>query len=153
MTDSKRILIVDDNFEVALFLRSTVEVIWPDYQVVNVPSAEAGMLEVHRSGVDLVITDLLLPGIDGVEFIDQIHGAAPDTPIIVITGEPSPKLHEQARSRKLAGFFLNCLRAGLLPGRPFGADKSTKPSGEHRWQASDLGGRRLCYAYAAAGVR
>jgi hypothetical protein len=39
MTDRKRILIIDDNFEIALFLRTTLEIIWPTHQVINVPSA------------------------------------------------------------------------------------------------------------------
>ena len=38
MADQKRILIVDDNFEVALFLRTTLEIVWPDFEVINVPS-------------------------------------------------------------------------------------------------------------------
>jgi DNA-binding NarL/FixJ family response regulator len=105
MADKRRILIVDDDFEIALFLRTTLEIMWPDYDVVNVPSAEEGMLE-SRQGIDLVITDLNLPGMSGFNFISWLRRTAPETPIILITGERSPKLREEAMSLGLAGFFL-----------------------------------------------
>ncbi len=105
MADKKKILIVDDDFEIALFLRTTLEIMWPDYDVVNVPSAEEGMLE-SRQGIDLVITDLNLPGMSGFNFVSWLRRTTPDTPIILITGERSPKLREEAMSLGLAGFFL-----------------------------------------------
>lgn len=106
MTDVKRILIVEDDFEVALFLRAALEVTGSGHEVLTVPSGEEAMLVVRRSGADLIITDLKLPGIDGLEFIDQVHRAAPDTPIVAITGELSPRLHEKVRSLELDAFFL-----------------------------------------------
>lgn len=109
MADQKRILIVDDNFEVALFLRTTLEIVWPDFEVINVPSGEEGLLEVGQDEVDLVISDLVLPGIDGLEFIERVRHLSPDTPIIIITGENSPALHRRARSLKPDGFYLKPL--------------------------------------------
>ena len=72
MTEKKKILIVDDDFEIALFLRSTLEIMLPDYEVVNAPSAEEGMLETLQ-GVDLVISDLNLPGMSGFDFIHRVR--------------------------------------------------------------------------------
>jgi DNA-binding NarL/FixJ family response regulator len=109
MADRKRILIIDDNFEIALFLRTTLEIIWPAHEVINVPSGEEGLLEVRRGRPDVVILDLKLPGIQGLEFVDKIERLAPGTPIIVITGERSPELHQQVRARGVAGFFLKPL--------------------------------------------
>jgi DNA-binding NarL/FixJ family response regulator len=109
MTDRKRILIIDDNFEIALFLRTTLEIIWPTHQIINVPSGEEGLLEVRRAPADVIILDLKLPGIHGLEFIEKINALAPETPIIVITGERSPELHQQVRALGVAGFFLKPL--------------------------------------------
>jgi DNA-binding response OmpR family regulator len=113
MADQKRILIIDDNFQVALFLRTSLEIIWPSFSIVNVPSAEEGILEMRR-GVDLVIVDLKLPGMQGTEFIQRIQRTTPETPIIVITGEGDPQLHRQVRSLNLAGFFLKPLEVDEL---------------------------------------
>lgn len=105
MANHKKILIVDDDFETALFLRTTLEIILPDYNVVNVPSGEEGMLQSTR-GVDLVITDLNLPDLSGFSFISWLRHTVPDTPIILVTGERSPQLHEEARSLGITGSFL-----------------------------------------------
>jgi len=105
MADEKKILIVDDDFEISLFLRTTLEIIWPDYQVVNVPSGEEAMLEVRR-GVDVIIADMKLPGIHGLEFVEQVRRVVPNMPIIVITGEESYDLHEQIRKLDPTDFFL-----------------------------------------------
>ncbi len=105
MADKKKILIVDDDFEIALFLRSTLEIMWPDFEVVNVPSAEEAMLEM-RPPADLIISDLNLPGMSGFDFIARLRRRTPDIPIILITEERSPRQLEQARSLGLAGFFL-----------------------------------------------
>ena len=113
MADQKRILIIDDNFQVALFLRTSLEIIWPNYSIVNVPSAEEGILEMRR-GVNLVIVDLKLPGMQGTEFIQRIQRTTPETPIIVITGEGDPQLHRQVRSLNLAGFFFKPLEVDEL---------------------------------------
>ena len=115
MTEKKKILIVDDDFEIALFLRSTLEIMLPDYEVVNAPSAEEGMLETLQ-GVDLVISDLNLPGMSGFDFIHRVRRTTPDTPIILITGEREPKLHQEARSLGLAGFFLKPIQVEELTG-------------------------------------
>ena len=115
MTEKKKILIVDDDFEIALFLRSTLEIMLPDYEVVNAPSAEEGMLETLQ-GVDLVISDLNLPGMSGFDFIHRVRRSTPDTPIILITGEREPRLHQEARSLGIAGFFLKPIQVEELTG-------------------------------------
>jgi len=169
MAETKRILIVDDNFEVALFLRTTLEIVWPDYTVVNVPSGEEGMLEMRRYGADLVIADLNLPGIHGLELIGQIRRTAPSTPIIVITGETSPRLRQQAQALNPAGFFLKPVNVdeltgtvrrileGDLPqepespvtGRPLSPQVTRRlgalriDTGAHYAMLADLDGRRL----------
>lgn len=109
MADSKRILIIDDSFELALFLRTTLEIIWPAHQVINVPSGEEGLLELRHGRADVIILDLKLPGIDGLEFVDKVQQLAPGTPIIAITGERSPELHQKVRALGFAGFFLKPL--------------------------------------------
>jgi DNA-binding NarL/FixJ family response regulator len=109
MADRKRILIIDDDFEIALFLRTTLEIIWPADEVINVPSGEEGLLEVRRGRADVIILDLKLPGIHGLEFVEKVERLAPGTPIIVITGDRSPELHQKVRALGVAGFFLKPL--------------------------------------------
>ena len=65
-----RILIVDDQRDITRMLRLAVEALGRGYSVADVPSAEEALLEVRRAAVDLLITDLRLPGISGLELIN-----------------------------------------------------------------------------------
>lgn len=53
----------------------------------------------HGTQVDLVITDLHLPGMNGTEFIDALTQAAPSTPIIVLTGSGDVETYVTCLSR------------------------------------------------------
>lgn len=55
MADAKQILVVDDHFEMLEFLRSMLELSNQDCEVLAVPSAEEGLLELRRAQFDLLI--------------------------------------------------------------------------------------------------
>ncbi len=82
----KSILIIDDHFESLEFVRSILQLSNRDLYVVGVPSAEEGLLEFRLHPFDLIITDIWLPGISGIELIQQVRKASQDIPIIVISG-------------------------------------------------------------------
>src|SRR5207245_9050001 len=56
------------------------------YSVVAVSSSEEGIARVAEEDIDLAITDIKLPGMDGGQFISYIHENFPDVPVIAITG-------------------------------------------------------------------
>jgi DNA-binding NtrC family response regulator len=80
---SPEVLVVDDDPVV----RSQLERLYSQsgYQVTTLSSAEAGLRRLNDD-IDFVITDIKLPGMDGVQFISQIHQRYPDLPVIAITG-------------------------------------------------------------------
>jgi len=80
---SPEVLVVDDDPVV----RSQLERLYGQsgYQVTTFSSAEAGLRRLNDD-IDCVITDIKLPGMDGVQFISQIHQRYPDLPVIAITG-------------------------------------------------------------------
>lgn len=80
---SPEVLVVDDDPVV----RSQLERLYGQsgYQVTSFSSAEAGLRRLNDD-IDFVITDIKLPGMDGVQFISQIHQRYPDLPVIAITG-------------------------------------------------------------------
>ncbi|KAB1441525.1 sigma-54-dependent transcriptional regulator [Pseudodesulfovibrio senegalensis] len=49
-------------------------------------SAEEGLRELEKNDYDLVITDLMLPGIDGLQLLDRIRSHHPQTFVIMVTG-------------------------------------------------------------------
>jgi len=85
MNDKYKILVVDDNKETVAGIKSFLE------QKYNTLSAYDGLegiraFENDNDGIDLVITDLVMPSISGVTLIEVIKKKYPDTPIIAITG-------------------------------------------------------------------
>ena len=84
MRPKKTILCVDDNEQglaVRKFLLET-----RGYRVVTACSAHDA-IELLRSGsIDLVLSDLLMPQMDGNEMVHRMKGIAPDVPMMLLSG-------------------------------------------------------------------
>jgi DNA-binding response OmpR family regulator len=80
-----RILIVDDQRDISRMLRTALETLRQGYVIVDVPSAEEAMLEMRRGQIDLLVTDLRLPGISGLELIRRLRKASSEAEMIVIS--------------------------------------------------------------------
>lgn len=116
MPGKQRILVVDDHFEMLEFLRSMLEMSNSGYQVLAAPSAEEGLLELRRtvsqqptsSGerpVDLLITDVRLPGMSGFDLVRKVRAFRPDMPIMMITAYVSAQGREEANSLGVYRYF------------------------------------------------
>ena len=70
-----RILIVDDQREVSRMLRSSLELSGRQVVITSVPSGEEALLELNQGPIDLLVTDLRLPGLSGLEAAGKITGA------------------------------------------------------------------------------
>ncbi|MFP5257387.1 MAG: response regulator, partial [Acidobacteriota bacterium] len=79
-----RILVIDDD---AAFRDMLCEALtsW-DFDPVGVGSAEEGVARAKAEAFDLVLTDVMLPGMDGIEGLSKIKEAAPGSEVIVMTG-------------------------------------------------------------------
>lgn len=99
MKPKKTILCVDDN-EQALSIRKIL-LETRGYRVLACKSSEQGLEAFRRGGVDLVLTDLLMPGMDGSRLIEEIKRVSPQTPAVLISGHT--KIYER---ETLADLFL-----------------------------------------------
>jgi CheY-like chemotaxis protein len=106
-----KILLVDDDREITRLLRSTLEILDRSFQITETPSAEEALLEVGRTAFDLMILDIGLPGIDGLEFARRILKQRPDTKIIILTGKPFPQVENEIRKLKLVAYFPKPVKA------------------------------------------
>ena len=78
------ILLIDDE---AIALTNLTHVLKREgYDVTACKDGEAGLEAFKRSDFDLVLTDLKMPGIDGMAVLRQVHANHPDVPVIMITG-------------------------------------------------------------------
>lgn len=116
MPGKRRILVVDDHFEMLEFLRSMLEMSNSGYQVLAAPSAEEGLLELRRtvsqqpnsSGerpIDLLITDVRLPGMSGFDLVRKVRAFRPNMPIMMITAYVSAQGREEANSLGVYRYF------------------------------------------------
>ncbi len=81
-----RILIVDDEPGVIITLKTMLKV--DGHEVVIAENGVSGIecLQIHKGSLDLVITDIQMPEMDGLQFISRLLDITPDLPVIAISG-------------------------------------------------------------------
>jgi two-component system, OmpR family, response regulator CpxR len=85
MRPKKTILCVDDN-EQALSIRK-VMLETRGYRVIACNSGHSALEFFYRGGVDLILSDLLMPGLDGATLISKVKDMSPETPAILFSGK------------------------------------------------------------------
>ena len=103
--ERKRVLIVDDEERVAFFLAETVRAMGKGLSVVSVGSAEEALEQMAYRPFDLLVTDLRMPGMDGLELIRQVQHSYPQTRTILITAYGSEGVEAEVR-RLRSAFYL-----------------------------------------------
>ncbi len=83
MTTPARILIVDDEVNIRGALVTLLEK--KGYQVRGAGTGEEALEQLAAAAADLVLTDLKMPGIGGIEFIRRLKAKWPDTEVVVMT--------------------------------------------------------------------
>lgn len=84
-TDKKvRILIADDDPQIREMLHALLR---EDYECTEVCSAEEALALLRTEGFDLVLSDITMSGISGLEMVPEVLRLAPDTVVIMISGE------------------------------------------------------------------
>lgn len=107
-----KILFVDD--DKIIIMQALKELAQTDFEVEAVESAEKAIELVKKSYFDIVFTDLVLPGKNGVELCAEIKKISPKTEVVLLSGSP-------VNIEKFQMVFLNVggrdesLRKPLLP--------------------------------------
>ena len=79
-----RILLLEDNPEAAEAIRAMLEVL--GHQVEAAPDGAAGMVLLNQGpAFDLVLTDIMMPVMDGISVIIETRRSHPGTPVIAMT--------------------------------------------------------------------
>jgi nitrogen regulation protein NR(I) len=87
MNEKSKILLVEDDPNIASGLQKVLRS--QGYAVVALVRGDEGLKQALEEDFDLVITDLKLPGVDGLELVKQLHQKKPKVPIILITAHGS----------------------------------------------------------------
>lgn len=102
-----RALIVDDAIDLGRLLQAALSISLPNMPTSIVPSAEEAMLEATREPpIDLLITDIRLPGMTGLELVQKIRKRIPRLKVVMITGLTDDTLVDQAKALNVNEFLL-----------------------------------------------
>ena len=85
MKPKRTILCVDDN-EQSLSIRK-VMLETRGYRVLTCTGGQQALERFKKGGIDLVLTDLTMPGLDGGKLIEEIKSLSPHTPAILLSGK------------------------------------------------------------------
>jgi DNA-binding NtrC family response regulator len=98
MTESQRILVVEDEKWLRLILRDILRRMGNGYEIVVVEDAQAAILEAEKNGLHLLLTDLRLPDIDGVALTERLVEAGWEIPIIWMTAYGCHRVRSEAEA-------------------------------------------------------
>ncbi len=90
------ILIVDDDHALLQALPEALHLRMSDVEIDTCDSAALALEQVASYDYDTVVTDIRMPGMDGLALLERIHALRPDTPVLLITGHGEHDLAVQA---------------------------------------------------------
>jgi DNA-binding NtrC family response regulator len=83
MKNKYRILVVDDEENIRLAL-SKILTKW-NYEVLIAENGEDALNVFNKASCDLVITDKMMPGMNGIDLLTKVRKVSPDVGVIIIT--------------------------------------------------------------------
>lgn len=96
MSEHKYILVVDDDERVLFVLNRTLRTLENGYRIETARSGWEALEKARRMSLTLLITDLVMPGMDGVELTEAIRGLNVDVVVIWITAYGCHRLSSEA---------------------------------------------------------
>lgn len=83
MTAQTHILIVEDNADLAYGLRNNLEI--DGHLVTTLETGEQGLEHLQTQRPDLIVLDLMLPGLDGYQVLRRLRADGHDIPVLILT--------------------------------------------------------------------
>ncbi len=103
MAERAKILVVDDEDVVLLSIRKVFKS--DAFELDTVQSPQLGLAMVESRNYDVVITDLMMPGMNGLEFLDKVRAMDPGVRVIMITGYATMRTALQSMRRGAFDFL------------------------------------------------
>jgi two-component system, NtrC family, response regulator len=131
-----RILIVEDHPDSAEFLRLLLE---PEgYDVHTAATGQKAREEMTASGADIILMDLMLPDVEGLDLLRELRSLNPDSQIIVVSGHGSISVAVEAMEHGALSFIEKPLNASVLMAQLHKAAEKLALTAENRRLRAEL---------------
>jgi DNA-binding NarL/FixJ family response regulator len=87
-------------------LRSALETLESELDVIEIPSGEEAILHSTNNRVDLLVSDYRLPGMTGIELMHKVHINHPRAKVILVTGQTDPRIRREVAEAGADAFFI-----------------------------------------------
>ncbi len=113
MTATRKVLVVDDDPVVG---KSFHRVLSQDkgYVVITAHNAAEALERMREQDYDLVVTDIKMPGMDGVELAEEVRARRPWTPVVIVTGYGSLANEQRAQAAGVSAFVRKPLSPEMI---------------------------------------
>lgn len=98
-----KVLVVDDDKVVLLSCRRVLEA--AGHLTREADGAQRALAILSAEPVDLVLADVMMPGLDGFALIERARRVAPSTPVVLMTGYLTPQIKQRGMAAGAAGFI------------------------------------------------
>jgi DNA-binding NtrC family response regulator len=99
-----RLLVVDDDAETLLGLTDALQRHVPEVAIQTASSAERALILMALEHFDVILSDVRMPGMDGVTFLKEIKTLCPETIVLLMSG-CEPERHAEALRLGAREFF------------------------------------------------
>jgi DNA-binding response OmpR family regulator len=100
-----RVLVVEDNHEVRRMVTASLKTLGDEFEVLDMPSAEEALFIGTSQPLDLVVLDIRLPGMSGLDMVHKLRKRKPETKIILVTGVEDENIRNQVAEANVEAFF------------------------------------------------
>ena len=99
-----KVLVIDDQPDVRTLTGMLLKHL--GYDVVLADNGQKGLDLYRQEHPDVIVLDLTMPGMDGIEVLKLIRSVDPIQPVIVVTGDGRPETEREVRALVVSGFIV-----------------------------------------------
>ena len=89
-----KVLVIEDCYEIRMMMRSFL--IRKGHKIIDAKDGETAFEQIKKERPDIIVTDMKMPGKDGLDIIRELQRNSMDIPIIIATGYDEPFSREEA---------------------------------------------------------
>lgn len=115
MSALKKILVVDDDPVIGKSFDRVLS--GKGYAVINAESGETALAKLATENYDLVVTDIRMPGMSGLEVAERVRAKQPWMPVLIITGYGSDESEARAKAAGVIEFLHKPLSPEMIETR------------------------------------